>query len=230
MADPVPLTLWLKDVPARAPGRALGLAAGDILLAVNGRAFTGAPAQLAARLAERGGKPLALTFQRGPNRVTVLAHRIDLGVWDSMAAAPAQTEEDTARIDPDRLFNWEILRDGMGRFDAVCLAPSSFAMLLPPVWLLQMRLWMTFATVVAALSVAFAVSAYAVPVVWVALGVHLRHAAPAYLKADRAGRGLRLCGVHAARSEKEAQAAHQVHFPNDRPLFAPAVTAEARIA
>lgn len=222
MADPadLPLTLWLKDVPARAAGRALGLAAGDILLAVNGRAFTGTPAHLAQRLAERAGKPLAMTFQRGPNRITVLADRADLGVWDSMAA-PALPEDDMPRIDPDRLSNWEVLRDATGRFDVICLAPSSIASLLPPLWLLHMRLWVPFATMVTALIVAGAVSGYAVPLVWGALGVHLRHTGPAYLRADRRGRGLRFHSVHAVRSETAAQAAHLALFPNDRSLFAP---------
>lgn len=224
MADPadLPLTLWLKDVPARAAGRALGLAAGDILLAVNGRAFAGTPAQLAQRLAERAGKPLALTFQRGPNRITVLAARADLGVWDSMAA-PALPEDEMPRIDPERLSNWEILRDGAGRFDVICLAPSTLASLLPPLWLLQMRLWVPFATMVTALVVAGAVSPYAVPLVWVALGVHLRRTAPVYLRADRRGRGLRFHAVHAARSESAAQAAHLALFPNDRSLFSASV-------
>lgn len=229
MADPadLPLTLWLKDVPARAAGRALGLAAGDILLAVNGRAFTGTPAHLAMRLAERPGKPLALTFQRGPNRLTVLAGRADLGVWDSMAA-PALTDDDMPRVDPDVLSNWEIMRDAEGRFDAVCLAPSMLATLLPPLWLLQMRLWVPFATMVTAIVVTGAVSPYAVPLVWAALGVHLRRAGPAYLRADRRGRGLRLQSVHAARSEAAAHTAHIEMFPNDRSLFAPKPEPEAQ--
>lgn len=222
MADPADptLTLWLKDVPARAAGRSLGLMAGDILLAVNGRAFAGTPAHLAQRLAERGGRPLALTFQRGPNRITVLADRADLGQWDSMGG-PVTPEEDSPRIDPDRLSNWEILRDGAGRFDVVCLAPSTLATLLPPLWLLQMRLWVPCATIVTALIVAGAVSPYAVPVVWAALGVHLRRTAPAYLRADRRGRGLRFHAVHAAATERAAQAAHLAMFPTDRSLFAP---------
>jgi hypothetical protein len=231
MADPadLPLTLWLKDVPARAAGRALGLAAGDILLAVNGRAFTGTAAHLAQRLAERAGQPLALTFQRGPNRVTVLSNRADLGVWDSLTA-PALAEDDMPRIDPDRLSNWEVLRDGAGRFDLICLAPLTLATMVPPLWLLQMRLWVPFATMVTALVVAGAVSLYAVPVVWAALGIHLRRAASAYLRADRRGRGLRFHSVHAARSESAAQAAHLALYPNDHSLFAPVLAPAAQPA
>lgn len=228
MTEPAPLSLWLKDVPARSVGRSLGLAAGDILLSVNGRAFAGTPAHLALRLAERGGKPLALTFQRGPNRITVLTHRADLGLWDSIAA-PTGPEDEGARIDPDLLKNWEILRDGAGRFDVISLAPSAIATLLPPLWLLQMRLWVPFATVVTALTVAFAVSPFAVPVVWAAMGFHLRRAASAYLRADRMGRGLRFCSVHAARSETDAQQAHLALFPNDRALFSPALVSSPQI-
>ncbi|MEI6801027.1 MAG: hypothetical protein WCO04_17715, partial [Pseudomonadota bacterium] len=90
----------------------------------------------------------------------------------------------------------------------------------PPLWLLQMQLWVPFATMVTALFVSGAVSLYAVPLVWAALGVHLRRAGPAYLRADRRARGLRLQSVHAAKSEAAANAAHLEMFPNDRSLFA----------
>lgn len=216
--SPPPQTLWLAEVPARAAGRRLGLLAGDLLLAVDGLAFTGTAADLARQVALRGGKPVALTFQRGPDRLTVLADRADLGLWAAVTA-PAMTEA-LPPIDPDRLSNWEILRTPDGRFDVIRIGPSLSAMLMPPLWLLQMRLWVPAATFVTALCVALAVSPFAVPLVWVALCLHLRQAAPAYLRADRGARGLTFHSVLAARSEAEAVAMHRARFPDDRPLFA----------
>lgn len=226
--DGAPLALWLKDVPAKSHGRPLGLMAGDILLAVDGRAFTGNAVQLAQRLAERAGKASALTFQRGPNRLTVLSRRADLGLWDTMAAP--EMPADDASLDPDRLVNWEVLRSPDGVFDLYRLAPSLAASVLPPVWLLHMRLWMPFATLATALAVAAAVQPVAAAAVWIAAGWHLRHAAPAYLRADRRARGMTRPAVYAARTESAAIAAHLEHYPNDRSVFGPAPRAETRPA
>jgi hypothetical protein len=213
-----PQTVWLAEVPARAAGRRLGLLAGDLLLAVDGHGFTGTASDLQRSIAARAGKPVALTFQRGPDRLTVLANRADLGQW-APVAAPALPEE-VVPLDPDRLSNWEILRAPDGRFDVIRTGPSLMATLLPPVWLLQMRLWVPCATFVTALCVALAVSPIASTLVWAALCLHLRQAAPAYLRADRGARGLAFHGVLAARTEAAALAAHLALNPGDRPLFA----------
>lgn len=217
--DPLPLALRLKDVPQGAFGRELGLAAGDILLAINGRGFTGTPALLAARMDERFGKPLALTFQRGPSTFTVLTDRADLGIWDGVA--DPETLPEVARLDPDRLSNWEILRSRDGTFDLHRLAPSLLATVLPPLWLLNLRLWVPCATLITAMVVSAAVSPWAAPVVWLASGLHLRHAGRFYLRADRRSRGLHRHSVLAAKSEAEARAAHLQLYPHDHPLFAP---------
>lgn len=216
---PLPFVLRLKDVPLTAAGRELGLVAGDVLLAVNGRAFTGTPALLAERIYERNGKALVLTFQRGPNSFSILADRADLGIWDSVAAPETMPEGE--RIDPDRLQNWEVLRSYDGTFDLQRLAPSMMATLLPPVWLLNLRLWVPCATLVTGMVVAAAVSPWASAVVWLASGLHLRSAGRFYLRSDRRSRGLGRHSVHAAKSEAEARAAHLKLYPNDHSLFAP---------
>lgn len=210
-------TLRLKALPAGAAGRGLALRAGDTLLAVNGRAFSGDASTLARRFADRRGRPLALTFARGEGTVTVLADRADLGQWESVPQT--ETRDEPGRIDPDLLRNWEILRSRDGLYDLHPLAAPTLALVLPPVWLLQMRLWVPFATLCAALVASGLVALWAVAIVWGAAGLHMRHAATAYLRLDRRALGLVPHSVHAARSEAEVHALHRRLHPGDRFLF-----------
>ncbi|MBC2834765.1 hypothetical protein [Paragemmobacter straminiformis] len=218
MTETTPLTLRLKDLPAASGGRALGLRAGDVLAAINGRAFQGDAALLARRMAEGGGKPVALTFQRGAAELTVLATRADLGLWEAVPALP----EDGARrrIDPALLRNWEVLRAADGSYDLYPLSLPSLALIAPQLWLAQMRLWLPFAMLVAAVVAGGIVHPLLALVVQAAGAVHLRHAFALYLRMDRRARGLGFGAVLAARSEAEAHATYLRLQPEDHYLFA----------
>lgn len=216
-AEPVATTLRLRAIPPQAAGRALALQSGDVLVAVNGRAFSGDSAALQRRFADRKGRALALGFRRGEAGFTVLSDRADLGQWEAVPLPAGQP--DGERIDPDALRNWEILRSSDGLYDLHPLNASALALALPPLWLLQMRLWVPFATLAAALVAAGLAAIWAVGIVWLAAGLHMRHAAAAYLRLDRRARGLLPHAVHAARTESEAHAAHHRLHPADRFLF-----------
>ncbi|MEY4982801.1 MAG: hypothetical protein RIR62_1067 [Pseudomonadota bacterium] len=210
-------TLRLRALPAGAAGRALCLRAGDILVAVNGRPFAGDAAALAKRFAARRGQALALGFRRGDQVLTVLADDPAPGQWEVIPAPPP--EEGLARIDPDLVRNWEILRAIDGTYDLHPLRPSLLALLAPPLWLLQMRLWVPFATLVTALAAGALVALWVPLLVWGASVLHIRHAAPAHVRLDRRARGLAIHAVHAARTEAEAHAIHRRLHPADRFLF-----------
>lgn len=215
--QPAPVTLRLRAVPAASAGRALCLRAGDVLVAVNGRAFTGDGPTLARRFAARSGQTLALTFRRGDQVLTVLCADPAPGQWETIPAPPP--EEGLAGLDPDGLRNWEILRGPDGTYDLHPLRPSMAALLAPPLWLLQMRLWVPFATLATALAAGALVAFWVPLLVWGASVLHIRHAAPAYVRLDRAARGLTIHAVHAARTEAEAHAVHRRLHPADRFLF-----------
>lgn len=227
MAEPAQTastTLRLRTVPPHSTGRALALCPGDVLVSVNGRAFTGDYAALERRFADRKGRSLALGFRRGEGTLTVLSGRADLGQWETVPQPLDQPEGE--RIDPDTLRNWEILRSGDGLYDLHPLTAPVVALALPPLWLLQMRLWVPFATLSAALVAAGLAAIWAVGIVWLAAGLHMRHAACTYLRLDRRARGLFPHAVHAARTEAEAHAAHRRLNPTDRFLFERAPAAE----
>lgn len=220
-------TVRLRDNGAGAEGRRLGLRGGEVLLSVNGRAFRGDDDVLNRRFDARGGKPLALTFARGTEEFTVLAETAKLGRWEIIAAGPLpEAEETSARIDPEALRNFEVLRSEKGVYDLYPAVPSLTAALAAPVWLLQMRIWAPGATLVAALAASALVSPWLAGLVWLAAGLWVRRAAAYFIRLDRKLRGLAWDGMIAARTEAEAHAKHLARHPADRNLFAPARPAE----
>lgn len=210
-------TLRLAQTPARGAGRALGLCAGDLLVAVNGRAFQGDVAGLQATLAESGSSA-ALTFRRGAAEFTVLAATPVLGVWE---AAPAPAEDGMRRpFDPALLQRWEVMRGADGRYDLIPMRLPLLGLAVPQLWLMQQRLWLPAAMLVAAVVAGVIVHPWLALAVQAAGAAHLRGAHAAYLRQDRRGRGLAFHMVLAARGEAAAHAAQRALFPEDRYLFA----------
>ncbi len=145
----VPATLRIRDLPAACAGRSLGLCAGDVLLAVNGRTFQGDAAAL-QRLVAASGNTAALTFQRGAVEVTVLAGTSTLCRWD---AVPAPAEDRARRrIDPAFLRNWEVMRARDGGYDLFAMRLPTLGLVAPQLWLMQMRLWLPCAILVSAVA------------------------------------------------------------------------------
>lgn len=198
-------------------GQALGLRVGDVLAAVDGVPFRGNAAVLRGMISQGRG-PLALSFLRGDSGFTVLASRVDFGIWEP-AAPPAV--EGTYPTEAGLLTNWEILRDAKGMHDLFALAPALSALVVPFLWMMQKRLWLPLAVFVAALAVGFAVQPLAGAVIYLAVGINLRQLAPHYLRAERRGRGFRTVAVVAARSERAAITAYRAMDPKARFLFAP---------
>ena len=213
----VPATLRIRDLPAACAGRSLGLCAGDVLLAVNGRTFQGDAAAL-QRLVAASGYTAALTFQRGAVEVTVLVGTSTLCRWD---AVPAPAEDRARRrIDPAFLRNWEVMRARDGGYDLFAMRLPTLGLVAPQLWLMQMRLWLPCAILVSAVAAGFIVHPLLALAVQGAGAVHLRWAHVMYLRLDRRSRGFGFHTVVAARSEAAAHAAYRALQPDDRYLFA----------
>lgn len=224
-----PMTLRLREGSVSPEGRRLGLVGGEILLAVNGLAFEGKETALAARLAMRRGKPLALTFGREGGTLLVLATTTALGRWEPVPAVPGP-EGEAARIDPDGLRNFEVMRDAAGQYDLYGVTVPALALIAPPLWLFQMRVWSAGATLLAALAAAAIVTPWLSLAVWLSASLWIRRAALPLLRADRMARGLSFAGVVAARNEAEAHATHQARSPGARCIFCPAREGVAQTA
>jgi hypothetical protein len=217
--DPHSVTLRLAAPPATPLGRLLCLREGDRLCAINGQPFAGDEKALAAQIATAGGgRPVALTFRRGAALFTVLSPTARFGLWEEVPASP---EEGMTRINPAVLGNWEILADRTGCYDLHPLSAGLLALIAPPVWFLQMRLWVPAAALVAAGMVAFAVAPLMLLAVYVAAGLHVWHAGPRYFRKDRMARGMTPLAVLAAPGERAAHAALLRLEPSARFVFAP---------
>lgn len=214
---PCTTTLRLGKGKIWPAGQALGLRVGDVLAAVDGAPFRGNAAVLRGMISQGRG-PLALTFLRGAGSFTVMATRVDFGIWEP-ATPPAV--EPSYPANPAQLTNWEILRDTSGTHDLFALAPALSALVVPFLWMMQKRLWLPLAVFVSALAVGVAVQPLAGAVIYLAAGINLRQMAPHYLRAERRSRGFRTVAVIAARSERAAITAYRALDPTARFLFAP---------
>ncbi|MBD1203377.1 MAG: hypothetical protein H9533_04485 [Rhodobacteraceae bacterium] len=224
-----PMTLRLREGSVTPEGRRLGLTGGEVLLSVNGVAFSGKETALTARLLMRRGKPLALTFAREGGNLLVLAGTTALGRWEQVPALPAP-EGDAARIDPDGLRNYEVMRGPEGQYDLYAVEVPLLAVIAPPLWLFQMRVWAPGATLLVGMVAAAIVTPWLSLVVWLSAALWIRGAALPLLRMDRQARGLGFAGVVAARSETEAHKLHQARSPGDRCIFCPEKETAAQAA
>ena len=213
-----PVVLRLLSPGTTPKGVSLCLKSGDLITALNGAPLHFEGAEIAAAITEAKGNPVALTVQRGGKGYNVLTDSARLGPWEPLAAV---ADAGTARINPDVLRNWEILRGPGGIYDIQPLSPSPLALLLPPLWLLQMRLWIPGAALIAAGMVAAAVSPLMFIAVYLTAGLHIWHTGTRYFRKDRLGRGMSPVMVLAAPSERAAHATYARFEPAGRFVFAP---------
>lgn len=202
-------------------GIGLGLRAGDTLVAINGVAFQGDASELQERFA--WGRRLALTFLRAGQYMTVLSQTADLGKWDHRAHDIKLT--DFNRIDPDYLSNWEVFRSADGLYDVQRLDRSLLALMAPPLWLLQMRMWRPLAAWIAMSLFAGIAGLWAVVAVQIFMGVLFWRSGPDFVRADRRIRGLEPLVILAARSESAAHADINRLYPDLVWVCAPVKTA-----
>ncbi len=198
-------------------GHWFGLRAGDVLLAVDGRPWRGTAAALQMQMA-RAGRPSALSFQRGAAVFTVLCERADLGRW---AQEPPRSKLGPIPDCTETLRNWEIMVDTRGNHDLFAANPSWLALVAPPLWLAQARLWAALALFFAVAAVALPAGGVLVACVWLAAGLHLWRDGAVHQRVTLNDRGYRLAGVVAAPSEAAAMATWQALVPQARFRFSP---------
>ena len=197
-------------------GVQLGLKAGDVLVAVNGKPFEGDGASLQLRFDQAHGKPLALTFVRGKVDITVLAYHPNLGLWEACDKVSDWTGE---RQDPESMLNWEALRSVDGLYDLHPMTPNLSALLCPPLWLMQNRLWVHAVAISAVLFIMWLIWWPLGPVSYVLAGMVLRQTGPILIRLDRINRGLIPYAMVAAHNEAAAHAAYGKIDPVGRFLF-----------
>ncbi len=198
-------------------GQALGLKAGDILVGLDGAPWRGSAVRLQAHIL-RAGKECALCFQRGEAVFTVLSARADLGQWRQIAPPEGGAAVPACRAG---LCNWEIMADRRGNHDLFATVPGLLALIAPPIWLAQARLWPGLALFAAASALCMPVGWPLVACLWLAGGLHLWRDGASHQRIALQMQGFRRAGIIAAHSEAEAASTWQAIFPDAKFRFAP---------
>lgn len=192
---------YLALASVNAQGKALGLRSGDILLRIDTHAVNGQTKDLLARFKENPDRQRALWMRRDGHIWPILVRTPTIGRWRAMSA-PEVSLPESGLTPAARLRNFEVMCGPDESYDAQPQRPSVLA-LLPPIYLIQMRLW-------APLAIWAALTALCVPLGWVAGGalqvlisIYFWRAAPMLVRVDRMARGFRLWRVVAARSERD---------------------------
>lgn len=199
-----------------AAGRALGLIAGDMLVALNGLPFDGTESTLFSRFS--GGRLIALTFQRGKTERLVLARRADLGLWRK-GPSLIKSEGGYRRLYPQAMQNWEIWRSGEGLYDVEPASRSLTLALLPPLWLANRRLWGPLAIWAALGLPAIAMGLWPAIVMQALINAYFWREGKAMLRADRLARGFEPWAVLAAASETALHSQIMKIDPNMRYVY-----------
>ena len=225
---PTPAKGSLVLAQANRLGAALGLHAGDRLIAVNGLPIAADPATLAARIGPTG-RATALTIERSGLVWTVLTDTAQLGRWQPGPPPVDRPETPKGRIHPEALQNWEILRAPDGRYDVQPVALPLLALIAPPLWLMQTRLWGGLALWTALVLLGVPLGWPAVVALHALAALYFWRSGPALWRADRVARGLRPDGVLAAASETALHAQVQTLHPGATYLHLPARRAAAPV-
>ncbi len=151
----------------------------------------------------------------------VLSDTPGLGRWRPGPPPIDRPENPKGRIHPESLHNWEVLRAPDGRYDVQPVALPLMALVAPPLWLLQSRLW-------GGLSIWATLVLLGVPLGWPAVAVlhaiaavYFWKSGPALWRADRIARGLKPDGVIATASETALHTHIRDWHPGARYLHAP---------
>lgn len=193
-------------------GRSLGLQPGDQLIAINGKPFDGQSATLLKRFGTGNTlTELALTFRRDGKEWAVLSKTAKLGHWRKHESAGNTDDERFA--DPQRLRNWEVYSLNGGAYDTQPTKPTWMA-LIPPLHLVQMRLW-------SPLAIWVALSGLCIPLGWIGgtalqilMSVYFWQASPVLFRRDRMMQGYRSWRMIAARSESQLHKTMSELAPN----------------
>ncbi|CUX82100.1 MAG: Protein of unknown function (DUF2628) [Roseibaca calidilacus] len=208
--------LVLKRCRTEDAGHVFGLRGGDILLGVNGTAWRGSVAALQKRILQHPA-PSALSFQRKDAVFTILTDRADLGQWQ---AEPVPQTLAALPDTPETLRNWEIVASPRGGHDLFSTAPSLLALVAPPIWLAQSRLWSGLALFVAVCALGLPVGWPLIGCVWLAAGLHLWRNGVQHQRLALQLEGYSRAAIIAAASEASAMAGWRALNPNARFRFA----------
>ncbi len=197
-------------------GYPFGLQAGDMLIGVNGTPWRGTAASLHKAISAYPRQSL-LTFLRGRAVFSILTARADLGLWE---VQKIQSDMPDLPALNTQLRNWEVMADLQGEHDLFPVDASWLALIAPPLWLAQSRLWSGLAVFTAVIALSLPVGPALVLAVWLVAGLHLWRDGAQHQRIALQMQGYVRRGILAATSEGDAVTQWRQLFPETRFCFA----------
>jgi len=213
---PEDIQLCLKRCRSGDAGYPFGLLAGDLLIGLNGAPWRGSAIDLHKTVSAYGQQSL-LTFLRKGGVFSILTERADLGLWEMQ---PVQADLPDLPAPDKRLRSWDVMADRNGIHDLFPVDASLLALVAPPVWLAQSRLWSGLAVFVAVIVLSLPVGLALVLAVWLVAGLHLWRDGAQHQRVTLQMQGFVRRGILAATSESEAVALWCQLYPETRFCFA----------
>lgn len=209
-ADHLNSFISIKEVARISRGRTLRLQNEDVIIAIDGQIFQGSIDEFLDILDECDEETgLLLTIWRKGVIYNVIARGPLGGTLEHCNAETAEAvSRDFAGLEignREDYHIYEVLRDLHRNADIIDTRPSQLAVLLPPAWLVQNRLWEPLLAVIAIYGVTISFHWIVFVISAGLLGVYFKQAQIALLRSFAIYRDKQMWLIVAARSMEEAQ-------------------------
>ncbi|KGM87794.1 hypothetical protein rosmuc_02532 [Roseovarius mucosus DSM 17069] len=226
-ADPSTRATALALTSVNPQGKSLGLRSGDILLRVDGQLVDGKTKDIQALFKNQPERARLMWIYRDGQVWPILGRSAILGRW-RVTPKPEGITALPEHRPADRWQNFEVMIGPDESYDAQPRTPSTIA-LLPPLYMIQMRLWTPLILWAALMLVSIPLGWIAGAALQVLICVYFWRAAPMLVRADRTARGFRLWRVVAAKSERDLHRQMTTLAPDMRFVHAPVRSLPERV-
>ncbi len=167
--------LKISELKLKCRGKNLRLKEDDIIVAIDGKPFHGTILEMVNILSEENKKSL-LTIKRKDVLFEIIAYG-PLGTSFKFTS-PEETLEVEKSLENHQIFPigsyqiYEILRDLRRKVDILDTNPSFLAWFLPPVWLIQHKLWEVLMVTISVYFITLSIAWWVFAITWVLLAIY----------------------------------------------------------
>ncbi len=207
----------LKEHGKSSRSRALRLRPNDTIVAIDGTEFNGDIQEFVDRLATEEAEEWLLTIYRGKSFFEIVVRGPIGGTLEFTSVE--ETEAIRKAFKNHKVYErqsykiYEVLRDIHRRCDIIDTTHSSLAVLIPPVWLLQNRMWEPLIAILSVYIVTFNVNLPLFVLATILIGIYFRKGQVTLRRSYGLFQDRQVWAILAARDEKTAQEVCRVFDP-----------------
>ena len=199
----------LKEHGKSSRSRALRLKPNDTIVAIDGNEFNGDLQEFVDRLATEDSDEWLLTIYRDKGFFEIVVRGPIGGTLEFTTSEETETIREAFKS--HEVYNrssykiYEVLRDIHRRCDIIDTSQSSLAVLLPPIWLLQNRMWEPLVAILSVYVITFNVSLTLFILATILIGVYFRKGQVTLRRSYGLFQDRQVWAILAATDEKKAQ-------------------------